>query len=59
MFNGIIFHLYEGIVFYEDIRESGANFFIYYLVQDVTGKLSFKAKYNRTIWAGTSLLGAK
>ena len=39
MFNEIICHLYEGIMFYENIRESGSSFFIYYLVQYVTGQI--------------------
>ena len=45
MFNEIICHLYEGIMFYENIRESGPSFFLFIIWCKIPlDKLSFKAK---------------
>ena len=34
-----VFHLYADIMFYEDIKESGASFIFYYMGQDGIGQV--------------------
>ena len=52
-----VFHIYADIMFYEDIKESGASFIFYYMGQDgigqvvIWGKLeSDKLDWDKLTW---------